>query len=758
MNDDLIDLECYDAMAKGNQPYVDDSAAMLWPKPMTEVVDRIAEQMGVTLDSRTYIHPCGDIDNDVDYSELTLKITGSTTYTLAAYSSGGSVAIEWGDGATGTLRTSSSATANTHTYSSAGTYKIRLTPSGNAKVMFYKASYSSTASDDNVLKSAYVGKKGEISSNAFARCSALTKFRMANNLTSIGSRAFYNCTALTYMELPATITNISGYAFYSCTNMPIVRVKATTPPTLGNNIVMNNSVTKFEVPANSRNAYVSASGWSSIGSARILSYTPYVGSNDYVIYKPNDDDTLLDVLKCIAEVHGGNWVMTAENKLRLVPLVPPPAESFNVVDYDYNHILTDDGYSLVWQQNSNNTVVVNPAQGELLNVPVVIGKIETATPYTISKIIMTKKPSSDDTESQIEAYVAGNDTGYALTIDQNPSATQNICNALYAQLNGLTYAPFNVTDACFDPCAEYGDWIVVADKVRSTLYNQKQTFDLNYRSDISAPGQDEIDEEFAFETPQQKMRHEIVALSRDSAVYRSEIRQTQNQIALTISELNTKADKSQIRSQFAMDETSINITSGTINFKSETLTVDTDNFKLDKYGNLECSNAKMNGSLRTVYTDAYNVTVFDVKDGAMNIISASPNSFDTSDYDNIYNVSDRAVLTIKNFYYYNGYGSSQQLNSTAEVTADNGTNLCLRAIYWNTSYSYNGASLYLTSLGDGYLPANSMIVKGESHLDGAIYTGSNKGITGAWWTASTGNSPICLFFDNGLLYYVSQGN
>ena len=70
-DDDLITLECYDAMLKGNQAYGGSSDAMNWPKPMRTVVNTIVSRMGVSLDSRTVIKS----DSSVYKCEYPEKLT-----------------------------------------------------------------------------------------------------------------------------------------------------------------------------------------------------------------------------------------------------------------------------------------------------------------------------------------------------------------------------------------------------------------------------------------------------------------------------------------------------------------------------------------------------------------------------------------------------------------------------------------------------------------------------------------------------------
>lgn len=261
--------------------------------------------------------------------------------------------------------------------------------------------------------------------------------------------------------------------------------------------------------------------------------------------------TMMQVLGYIGGCHGGNWIITPDNKLRLVPLVSPPADSFDIIDYDYNPIETEDGYKLVWQHIQTQEVVQQRAGGGLIHVPVVIGSITTARQYTISRVTMTV-----DTEL---GYTAGDSTGYELQINDNPYSCQAICDDLLSELSGISYAPFNISGACYDPMAELGDWIIVGDKVRGVLCAETATFDINYRVEASAPGEDELNSEYPYLTEIQKLHNEDERLQKytDAAKVeiRSTIEQTRTSILLEVSE--TYATKTS-------QTTAINIVNGQI--------------------------------------------------------------------------------------------------------------------------------------------------------------------------------------------------
>ena len=99
---------------------------------------------------------------------------------------------------------------------------------------------------------------------AFFNCYNLTSIEIPNGVTRIAGRTFYDCYKLTSIEIPNGVTSIEVGAFGQCTGLSSVTVKSTTPPTLGYSIfydVSQNLV--IYVPAESVNAYKSASGWSS---------------------------------------------------------------------------------------------------------------------------------------------------------------------------------------------------------------------------------------------------------------------------------------------------------------------------------------------------------------------------------------------------------------------------------------------------------------------------------------------------------------
>lgn len=259
---------------------------------------------------------------------------------------------------------------------------------------------------------------------------------------------------------------------------------------------------------------------------------------DYIVPYPSGK-SMIQVLGDIGACHGGNWIITEENLLRLVPLVTAPDETFHVISHDYEKIKTSDGNLLIYKEQEIFNAVLPAPTGEtpesvvpvthyitdeygdaivtpeghylvwaangsadavdgLINIPVVCGAITTGTQVTITGVSM----GNDGGES----YTAGNDSGAVLTIESNPYATQGICDALYAAFNGLVYFPYTATKALYDPATELGDQVKIGDMVHSVLYTSTLDFDLNFRSDIGAPNSAELSEEYPYLSEIQKLK------------------------------------------------------------------------------------------------------------------------------------------------------------------------------------------------------------------------------------------------------------
>ncbi|MBO5881907.1 MAG: leucine-rich repeat protein [Alistipes sp.] len=105
-----------------------------------------------------------------------------------------------------------------------------------------------------------------------APAAGLTEYTIPDDVTSIGHSAFCYCYNLQSVTIPDSVTEIGQCAFASCTSLESVFCEATTPPSLDDNVFMNNATgLKIYVPYASVDAYKSAAYWSSYASF-ILGY------------------------------------------------------------------------------------------------------------------------------------------------------------------------------------------------------------------------------------------------------------------------------------------------------------------------------------------------------------------------------------------------------------------------------------------------------------------------------------------------------
>jgi len=102
--------------------------------------------------------------------------------------------------------------------------------------------------------------------NAFGNI-GITTINIPNTVTDIGLWVFGGDINLLKITIPNSVTNIGSYAFRNCTSLSSVTVEATTPPTLGDNVFQNTDTNLvIYVPAESVNAYKTATNWSTYAS------------------------------------------------------------------------------------------------------------------------------------------------------------------------------------------------------------------------------------------------------------------------------------------------------------------------------------------------------------------------------------------------------------------------------------------------------------------------------------------------------------
>lgn len=211
----------------------------------------------------------------------------------------------------------------------------------------------------------------------------------------------------------------------------------------------------------------------------------------------NTATTIRDVLKSIAAANGGNWMMTTDEKLRLVKFRNPVAVTTHATTSDY-----------VWLGKSvsgfNRSPALNPVSGVRLE-------------------------AEDGTVS-----IAGNDSQYMLR--GSCEFTTNVGPATLALTNtsGYVYRPFDAPKAILDPITELGD-IVVIDGQGYQAMRLSWTLGALITADIGADYDEEVDHEYQMLSPQTKTLRK--ALAATNKVASTVISQTSQQIQLLASSI-----------------------------------------------------------------------------------------------------------------------------------------------------------------------------------------------------------------------------
>ena len=143
-------------------------------------------------------------------------------------------------------------------------------------------------------------------------------------------------------------------------------------------------------------------------------------------------------------------------------------------------------------------------------------------------------------------YSSGDDTGRTLTLNC-PWGTQEIADNILQSIKGFQYQPMTANGALIDPSAEIGDGIS-ANGIYSGIYSLGIKFNSNLPSDISAPSDEEIDEEFPYKSSQERkverQNKEVRAsLSIQADRITQEVMERQNQVGELRATLNVQAQK-----------------------------------------------------------------------------------------------------------------------------------------------------------------------------------------------------------------------
>ena len=195
--------------------------------------------------------------------------------------------------------------------------------------------------------------------------------------------------------------------------------------------------------------------------------------NDTTI-KVEADYTCREVLKAIAISNAGNFLMTDEDKLRLLVLANDSGGS----------IESRNDFLVLTMSDSPQVLAVNPSNfsgdenGYLeivgikdglssLEYPIKASAFEYYDSVQLQNLVMVFEEGSSatdegDEEEGVNYYLSGKEDGVPSLEVTNVFATQQICDSVFEKIKGFEYRGFNANTVIMDPAIEIGDPVMLS--------------------------------------------------------------------------------------------------------------------------------------------------------------------------------------------------------------------------------------------------------------------------------------------------------
>lgn len=131
------------------------------------------------------------------------------------------------------------------------------------------------------------------------------------------------------------------------------------------------------------------------------------------------------------------------------------------------------------------------------------------------------------------SYTSGDDTGRELTVNVPLLPTtkgDTLAANILAAVKNYRYQPYEAADALLDPAAELGDGVTVGG-IYGGIHAKTTTFSRLFRATVSAPAEEEIDNEYPY----------LSAQERDSVRQKKQTAQNTADIATNTNDIETNA-------------------------------------------------------------------------------------------------------------------------------------------------------------------------------------------------------------------------
>lgn len=201
-------------------------------------------------------------------------------------------------------------------------------------------------------------------------------------------------------------------------------------------------------------------------------------------------------------------------------------------------------------------------------------------------------------------FTAGDDSGKTLELEC-PWASQAMADSILAKVKNYDYQPLEADNALLDPAAEIGDAVTVGG-YRSVLAQISTTFNNSCSSTISAPGSDEVDDEYPYKS------HERREMERELARTRSLISKSSEEILLQVEGIAKDLEDQVSSISVKLDSITLDVsngsTSSTISLKAGDVTISSETIKMDglvTFTGLSSGTTTINGAcIKTGQIDA----------------------------------------------------------------------------------------------------------------------------------------------------------
>ena len=201
------------------------------------------------------------------------------------------------------------------------------------------------------------------------------------------------------------------------------------------------------------------------------------------------------------------------------------------------------------------------------------------------------------------SYTAGNDLGRSITISC-PWGTQKMAEDLLDRFRYYRYQPYTASGAAMDPAAEIGDYVDTGD-FYGGIFSRRLTFGRRLLADLSAPGENEVDHEYPYTSPQDRETRRVKNSVRELG------RQVESEFLVQASRIAAKVSSVSDGTDFGwvLTDTSWEISSG------GAVVLRADKNGLEVSGKITASSGKIGGfDIQSAYLS--NPTGFNAGDSA----------------------------------------------------------------------------------------------------------------------------------------------